>query len=167
VLPSCPIVVLPSCCASWLLCGICLMLLPPSNATAAGLYCPPPPLLLLPLPPGCHRHHHGQTHRRPLPKKEATATPPPAYQQQHQCETFPSPDNLDLFHISTVFEVCDAGQGNLAISKLLALKKCTFFAIYILRNDSFYILGKSFLGVRGTWGSTIRTTSVSHLHSLA
>jgi hypothetical protein len=35
---------------------------------------------------------------------------------------FTSPVNLDLFNLSTVFEVCDGGQGNLAISKLLALK---------------------------------------------
>jgi hypothetical protein len=27
---------------------------------------------------------------------------------------------LDLFNLSTVFEVCDDGRGNLAISKLLA-----------------------------------------------
>jgi hypothetical protein len=50
-------------------------------------------------------------------------------QQHHQCtngstnvKTFTSPDDLDLFNISTVFEVCDDGRGNLAISKLLALK---------------------------------------------
>jgi hypothetical protein len=54
-------------------------------------------------------------------------------QQHHQrtngstkVKTFTSPDNLDLFNLSTVFEVCDDGRGNLAISKLLALKKCTF-----------------------------------------
>jgi hypothetical protein len=47
-------------------------------------------------------------------------------QQQHHQRTngstnvkmFTSPDNLDLFILSTVFEVCDDGQGNLAISKL-------------------------------------------------
>jgi hypothetical protein len=52
-------------------------------------------------------------------------------QQQHQhqrtnsstnMKTFTSPDNLDLFNLSTVFEVFDVGQGNLAISELLALK---------------------------------------------
>jgi hypothetical protein len=54
-------------------------------------------------------------------------------QQHHQRtngstneKTFTSPDDLDLFNLSTVFEVCDDGQGNLAISKLLALKNCTF-----------------------------------------
>jgi hypothetical protein len=54
-------------------------------------------------------------------------------QQQHinqrtngstNVKLFTSPDNLDLFDISTVFEVCDVGQGNLAISKLLAKKNC-------------------------------------------
>jgi hypothetical protein len=50
-------------------------------------------------------------------------------QQAHQCtngstivKMFTSPVDLDLFNLSTVFEVCDVGQGNLAISKLLALK---------------------------------------------
>jgi hypothetical protein len=52
-------------------------------------------------------------------------------QQQHHYQRtngstnvtmFTSPVNLDLFNLSTVFEVCDVGQGNLAISKLLALK---------------------------------------------
>jgi hypothetical protein len=51
-------------------------------------------------------------------------------QQQHHhqrtsgstnVKTFTSPVNLDLFNLSTVFEVCDVGQGHLAISKLLAL----------------------------------------------
>jgi hypothetical protein len=48
-------------------------------------------------------------------------------QQHHQrtngstnMEMFTSPDDLDLFNLSTVYEVCDDGQGNLAISKLLA-----------------------------------------------
>ncbi len=47
---------------------------------------------------------------------------------------FTSPDNLDLFNLSTVFEVCDDGRGNLAISKLLALKKLyLFFDLHIQR----------------------------------
>ncbi len=33
---------------------------------------------------------------------------------------FTSPDDLDLFNLSTIFEVCDVGRGNSAISKLLA-----------------------------------------------
>jgi len=33
---------------------------------------------------------------------------------------FTSPDNLDLFNLSTVLEVCDVCRGNLAIIKLLA-----------------------------------------------
>jgi hypothetical protein len=48
-------------------------------------------------------------------------------QQHHQrtngstnVKTFTSPDNLNLFNLSTVFEVLNDGQGNLAISKLLA-----------------------------------------------
>jgi hypothetical protein len=49
-------------------------------------------------------------------------------QQQHHhqrtngstsIKTFPSPVNLDLFNLSTVFEMCDVGRGDLAISKLL------------------------------------------------
>jgi hypothetical protein len=51
-------------------------------------------------------------------------------QQQHHQRTngstnmkmCTSPDNLDLFNLSTVFEVCDDGRGNLAISKLLEKK---------------------------------------------
>jgi hypothetical protein len=81
---------------------------------------PPPPL---PLQLGRHRlhcHHRGQeTCHRSLPKIEAKAAAPPAYQQQHQCENFTSPDDLDLFNLSTVFEVCDDGREKLAISKLL------------------------------------------------
>jgi hypothetical protein len=95
----------------------------PSNSNATGLYHPPQPPPLLPLPLGCHRHHHhhrGRTHHQPLPKKEATAAPPSAYQQQHQRENIISPDDLDLFNLSEYFEVCDVGQWNLAISKLLA-----------------------------------------------
>jgi hypothetical protein len=30
-------------------------------------------------------------------------------------KTFTSPDDLGLFNLSTVFEVCDVGQGNEAI----------------------------------------------------
>jgi hypothetical protein len=48
-------------------------------------------------------------------------------QQHHQrtdgstnVKTFTSPDDLDLFNLSTVFEVCDDGGGNLATSKLVA-----------------------------------------------
>ncbi len=57
-------------------------------------------------------------------------------------KTFTSPDNLDLSNLSTVFEVCDDGQGNLAISKLLALKNCTF-----LQSTYCYIRVPTFLGV--------------------
>jgi hypothetical protein len=91
---------------------------------------PLPPQPPLPLPLGrhhLHRHHHGETHRRPLPKKEATAAAPPAYQWQHHVKMLTSPDDLDFFNLSTVFEVCDDGRGNLAISKLLALKKMYLF----------------------------------------
>jgi hypothetical protein len=50
------------------------------------------------------------------------------HQQQHHqrtngstnVKTFTSPDDLDLFNLSTIFEVCDDGRGNLAISNLLA-----------------------------------------------
>ncbi len=42
------------------------------------------------------------------------------------------------------FEVCDVGQGNFAFSKLLAWNKkfCTFFAIYILLDESPYVFGR-------------------------
>ncbi len=72
-------------------------------------------------------------------------------QQQHHQRTngstnvkiFTSPVNLDLFNLSRVFEVCDVGRGNLAISTLLALKKnWTIFAIYILLDESLYIFGR-------------------------
>jgi hypothetical protein len=70
-------------------------------------------------------------------------------QQHHQrtngstnVKTFTSPDDLDLFNLSTVFEVCDDGRGNLAISNFLAKKKFTFFAIYILRDESPYVFGR-------------------------
>jgi hypothetical protein len=83
---------------------------------------PPPPLPLpLPLPPGHHRlqrHHRGQTRRRKLLKKEATAAAPPAYQRQHQRENVYKSRRLGLINLSTVFEVCDDGRGNIAISKL-------------------------------------------------
>jgi hypothetical protein len=83
-----------------------------------------PPLLPLPLPlpltPGRHTATtvveitvvHCQRKRQ--------------QQQHHQLtnvstnlKTFTSPDNLDLFNLSTVFEVYEVGQGNLAVSKLL------------------------------------------------
>ena len=48
-------------------------------------------------------------------------------QHHHQCtngstnmKMFTNPDNLDLFYLSTVFEVSDVAQGNLAIGMLLA-----------------------------------------------
>jgi hypothetical protein len=77
---------------------------------------PPPPPLLLPLGHHrLHRHHCGQTHRRQMPKKEATAAAPPGYQWQHQRENVYKSRRLGL-----ILEVCDDGQGNLAISNLLA-----------------------------------------------
>jgi hypothetical protein len=80
---------------------------------------PPPPL---PLPPGrhhLHRHQRGQNRHHPLPKKEAKRAAPQRTNSSNNLKTFTSPDNLDLFNLSTVFEVCDDGRGNLAISKLL------------------------------------------------
>jgi hypothetical protein len=70
-------------------------------------------------------------------------------QQHHQCtngstnvKTFTSPDDLDLFYLSTVFEVCDDGQGNLAISKLLALKNVPFMqSTYSEMTRSTYLGG--------------------------
>jgi hypothetical protein len=86
-----------------------MLSLPAAFATNCHQSPPLPPLLL---PPGyhpLHRQHHGQTHHRPLPKKGQQ-------QQYHQhtnsstnVKTFTSPDDLDLFNLSTVFEVCDDG----------------------------------------------------------
>jgi hypothetical protein len=60
------------------------------------------------------------------------------HQQHHQrtngstkVKTFASPDDLDLFNLSIVFEVCDVGQGN-----------CTFFVICILMDESPCVLGR-------------------------
>jgi hypothetical protein len=72
------------------------------------------------------------------------------YQPHHQhtngsinVKTFTSPVNLDLFNLSTVFEVCDVGQRNLAISKLLSFfKNGPFLRIYILLDESLYIFGR-------------------------
>jgi hypothetical protein len=69
---------------------------------------PPPPLLTL--PPSrhhCHHYHHGRTHRCPLSKKEATAAPPQHTNGSTNMKLFTSPDNMDLFNLSTVFEVGD------------------------------------------------------------
>jgi hypothetical protein len=47
--------------------------------------------------------------------------------------------------LSTVFEVCDVGRGNLVISKLLALKKFGPF----LRSTYYWMSCSTFLGVVG------------------
>ncbi len=47
-------------------------------------------------------------------------------------KTFTSPDDLDLFNLSTVFEVCDDGRGNLAISKLLYYKKLKCVVVVVV-----------------------------------
>ncbi len=116
-LPSCPLTVPPSCCTSWLFHGLHQKLLLPSNVTATSLYCTlqPPPLLPLPLPLplGCHRHHRRHRHHH-------CQTPIVHCQKCTNVKMFTSPDNLDLFNLSTVFEVCDVGQENFAISKLFA-----------------------------------------------
>jgi hypothetical protein len=64
---------------------------------------------------------------------------------------FTSPVALDLFNLSTVFEVCDVGRGNLAISKLLALKILGPF----LRSTYYWMSRSTFLG--GGGGNRIRT----------
>jgi hypothetical protein len=64
-------------------------------------------------------------------------------------KTFTSPDNLDLFSLCTVFEVCDVGQGNLSIVKLLAKNNCTFFVIYILGDEWPYVFGRWWRGSGG------------------
>ncbi len=55
---------------------------------------------------------------------------------------FTSPVDLDLFNLSTVFEACDVGQGILAISKLLALKKFGPF----LQSTYYWMSCSTFLG---------------------
>jgi hypothetical protein len=71
-------------------------------------------------------------------------------QQHHQCtngstnvKTFTSPDDLDLFNLSIVFEVCDDGRGNFTISKLLAFKKLYLFCnLHTARLDEItYVFG--------------------------
>jgi hypothetical protein len=57
-------------------------------------------------------------------------------------KTFTSPVDLDLFNLSTVFEVSDVGRGNLAISKLVALKNCGFF----LQSTYYWMSRSTFLG---------------------
>jgi hypothetical protein len=75
-------------------------------------------------------------------------------QQQHHhqrtngstnVKTFTSPVDLDLFNLSTVFEVSDVGRGNLAISKLLALKKIVSY----LRSTYYEFRGGFFTGPKG------------------
>jgi hypothetical protein len=97
------------------------MLLLPAAFAANHRPLPPPPPLLLPLGRHhLHRHHRIQTCRRPLPKKETTVAANQRTNGRTNVKMFTSPDDLDLFNLSTVFEVCDDGRGKLAISKLLA-----------------------------------------------
>jgi hypothetical protein len=72
-------------------------------------------------------------------------------QQQHHhqrtngstnLKTFISPVNLDLFNLFTVFEVCDVVRGNLAISKLVALKNFGLF----LQSTYYWMSRSTFLG---------------------
>ncbi len=49
--------------------------------------------------------------------------------------------------------MCDVGQGNLAISKLLAKKNCTFFAIYIVQDVLLYSFGWWCVGWRNFFSS--------------
>jgi hypothetical protein len=94
-------------------------------AAFAANRCPPPPPPPLPLPPSRHNHH-----RPPLVELTIVHCQRKRQQQHHHQRTngstnvkiFTSPVDLDLFYLSTVFEVCDVGRGNLVISKLLALK---------------------------------------------
>jgi hypothetical protein len=39
---------------------------------------------------------------------------------------FTSPDNLNFFYQSTLFEVCDIGRGDLVIGKLLEILFCKY-----------------------------------------
>jgi hypothetical protein len=87
------------------------LLLPDAFATNRSPPLTPPPLLLLPSCHHCHRHHHGQQQHLHQHTNGST-----------NVKRFASPDNFELLYLSTVFEVCDVVRGNLAISKMLALK---------------------------------------------
>jgi hypothetical protein len=87
----------------------------------------------------CHRCHCHQaattTTATPVVELTIVHCQRKRQQQHHHQRTngstnmkmFTSPVYLDLFNLSTVFEVCDVGQGNLAISKLLDLKNVGIF----------------------------------------
>jgi hypothetical protein len=71
-------------------------------------------------------------------------------QQHHQrtngstnVKTFTSPVDLELFNLSTLFEVSDVGRGNLAISKLLALNN---FGPLFLQSTYYWMSCCTFLG---------------------
>jgi hypothetical protein len=81
-------------------------------------------------------------------------------------KTFTGPDSLDLFNLSTVFDVCDVGRGNLAIIKLLALKKSTFFAIYILQDVLLYVFGRWWAGHNLNSAMTSRAELSSRFRAL-
>jgi hypothetical protein len=55
---------------------------------------------------------------------------------------FTSPDDLDIFNLSTVFEVCDVGRKNLPMSQLFALKKAKPF----LQSTYYWMSCSTFLG---------------------
>jgi hypothetical protein len=104
-LPSCSLVMPPSCCASWLLCGLRLML--PQHQP------PLPPVSIV----HCHHRRRGRCHRAATAATATTVVKLTIVhgrrkkQQQHHhqqtnsstnVKTFTSPDNLDLFNLPTV-----------------------------------------------------------------
>ncbi len=55
-------------------------------------------------------------------------------------KTFTSLDGLDLFNLSTVFDVCNVGRGNIAIIKSLALTlSCPGSPLGVLLTLAIYI----------------------------
>jgi hypothetical protein len=101
---------------------------------------PPPPLNVIHIVHHCCCHRFDAATATTIVKLTIVYCQRKRQQQHHrQCiigstnvKTFTSPDTLDLFYLSTVFEVCDGSPGNLAIGKLLAKKNMsTIFAIYL------------------------------------
>jgi hypothetical protein len=87
-------------------------------------------------------------------------------QQQHHQRTnistnmklFTSLDDMDLFNLSTVFEVYDDGQGNLAISKLLAEKNVPF-----LQSTYSIMIGSTFFGGGAPGTPPCRPSTPTHM----
>jgi hypothetical protein len=120
---------LSSCHAALLLCQL-VVAWPLPNVTYRRHQTPLPPISIV----HCCHCRHCCCRRAATTTTTATATTiveltvvhcQRKCQQQHHhqhakgstnVKTFTNPDDLDLFNLSTVFEVCDVGRENLAIS---------------------------------------------------